>query len=183
MKNALLLHGTSGSSHSNWIPWLKTELENANWKVWTPNLPNAEEPNIERYNKFLLSQDWTYDSRTVIVGHSSGAIAALGLLQALPEDTRIKQCILIGSFKNDLGWPNLSGLFEHPLDFKTIKERCESFLLIHSDNDPYCPISHARYLADKLDGTLRIELGQKHFSKETDPKYTTFPLLRSILLE
>lgn len=183
MKKAILLHGTSSSSTSNWLPWLKLELEKAGWEVWTPNLPDADNPSIKRYNDYLLSKDWVFDKNTIIIGHSSGAVATLGLLQALPSDTIIKQCILIGSFKDDLGWTNLGGLFEEPLDFDVIKKHCANFLLIHSDNDPYCPLEHAQYLAKKLNGALRIEPGQKHFSEETDPKYTTFPLLRSILLD
>jgi predicted alpha/beta hydrolase family esterase len=183
MKRALLLHGTSGNSNSNWIPWLKTELENAGWEVWAPDLPNADEPNIKRYNDYLLSKNWTFDDDTTIVGHSSGAVAALGLLQVLPKDIAIKQCILIGSFKDDLGWASLGGLFEEPLNFHYIKKQCSNFLLIHYYNDPYFPLEHAQYLAEKLDGTLRLESGQKHFSEETDSKYTSFPLLKSILLD
>jgi predicted alpha/beta hydrolase family esterase len=183
MKKALLLHGTSGSSDSNWLPWLKAELENAGWEVWAPDLPNADEPNIKSYNKYLLSRKWVFDDETIIIGHSSGAVAALGLLQVLPANTTIKQCVLVGSFKDDLGWTNLGGLFEEPFDFDGIKKHCSNFLLIHSDNDPYCPLEHAQYLAKELDGTLRLEPGQKHFSEETDPKYISFPLLKSILLD
>lgn len=183
MKKALLLHGTSADSQSNWLPWLKTELETAGWKVWTPDLPNADEPNIKRYNEHLFAdKDLVLDNETIIVGHSSGSVAALGALQALPAGTTVKQCILIGSFKDDLGWKTLGGLFEQPLDFDQIKTHCPDFLLLHSDNDPYCPLEHAQYLAEKLGGRLQIEPGQKHFSEETDPKYTSFPLLKTILL-
>ena len=179
---ALLLHGTNGNSSSNWLPWLKAELESAGWEVWAPDLPHANEPNTKRYNQHLLAKNWVFDSDTVIIGHSSGTIAALGLLQALPAAAVIKQCILIGSFKDDLGWQNLGGLFAEPLDFDAIKKHCADFLLLHSDNDPYCPLKHAQYLAKKLQGTLQVEPGQKHFSEETDSKYTTFPLLKTILL-
>jgi predicted alpha/beta hydrolase family esterase len=184
MKRALLLHGTSGNSQSNWLPWLKTELEAAGWEVWTPDLPDADEPNTVRYTQALLkNREWIYDKETVIVGHSSGALAALGLLQVLAPETQVGQCVLIGAFKNDLGWPNLSGLFEKPFDFPAIKSHCDNFLLLHSDDDPYCPLDHAEYLRDQLGGTLRLEKGQKHFSAETDPKYVGFPLLRDILLQ
>ena len=56
MKNALILHGTANDATRNWIPWLKKELENRNYRVWAPNLPGAETPNIERYNQFIFSQ-------------------------------------------------------------------------------------------------------------------------------
>ncbi len=89
---------------------------------------------------------------------------------------------MIGSFKDDLGWPNLSGLFVKPFDFSKIKQRSKSFVFIHSDNDPYCPLDHAEYLSNELGGELKVIPGQKHFSEETDPKYSTFPLLKDILL-
>jgi predicted alpha/beta hydrolase family esterase len=182
MKKALLLHGTNGDSGVNWFPWLKHELEALGWQVWTPDLPQAEQPNIKRYNEFLFKNtDWIFDNETYIVGHSSGAVEALGLLQDLGPQHAVKQTILVGSFKDDLGWPSLGGLFETPLDFGTIKKRSEKFLLIHSDDDPYCPLDHAEYLAAQLAGTLKVLPGQKHFSTETDPKYTTFPMLLEIL--
>ncbi len=184
MKKALLLHGTDGDSSSSWLPWLKTQLETAGWKVWVPDLPNAHEPNIARYNKHIFAnKDWVFDDQTVIVGHSSGSLAALGILQALPKNIVVNQAILISSFKNDLGWPNLSGLFETPLDFEAIKKHAKNFLFIHSDDDPYCPLEHAQYLSKKLNGELRVIPGQKHFSAGTDPKYTKFPLLKELLVQ
>lgn len=181
MKKALLLHGTDGNSKSNWLSWLKGELEKAGWDMWVPDLPQAHEPNIRRYNEMLLKrQDWL-DGDTYIIGHSSGAVAALGLLEALPEGVVVKRSILVAAFKDDLGWPNLSSLFEEPFDFEKIKQHCKDFLLVHSDDDPYCPLDHAKYFSEQLGGELRVVSGQKHFSTSTDPKYTTFPLLLELL--
>jgi predicted alpha/beta hydrolase family esterase len=81
-----------------------------------------------------------------------------------------------------LGWPSLSGLFEAPYDYDKIRRNASQFTLFHSNDDPYCPLDHAEYLAEKLDGELHIQPGQKHFSIETDPKYTTFPLLKEWLI-
>ena len=80
MKNALILHGTDGKSTHNWFPWLKSELEGKGWKVWVPDLPEADKPDIERYNTFILSSDWEFNAQSVIVGHSAGAVEVLGLL-------------------------------------------------------------------------------------------------------
>lgn len=183
MRKAIILHGTSGNSQENWFPWLKNELEQANWDVWVPDLPDADEPNIKKYNRFIFSNlPWQLDKETILIGHSSGAVAALGLLQSLMPGTVVKKCILVGSFKDDLGWPNLKGLFETPLDFEEIKTHCPHFLFIHSDDDPYCPLDHAQYLSTELGGTLKVIPGQKHFSKETDVSYVTFPLLKETLL-
>ncbi len=165
MKNALILHGTNGNSSENWFPWLKTELEKLEYEVWVPDLPQAEKPNIERYNKFILAnKEWKFDSEAIIIGHSSGAVEVLGLLEALPENIVVNKCFLVGSFINDLGWDSLNELFLKPFDFEKIKKHAKEFIFIHSDNDPYCPLDHAKYLAEKLNSELIVEKGQGHFS-------------------
>ena len=179
MKNALILHGTNGYPEENWYTWLKCKLIKEGWNVWLPQLPMSEKPNIQRYNRFLLSKnDWSFNSKTIIIGHSSGAVAALGLLQALPKDIIVDRCFLIGSFKDDLGWEELQDFFSIPLDYKKIKGKAKQFLFIHSDDDPYCPLDHTEFLSRKIGGTLVIKEGEKHFSISTGgKKYSKFPFL------
>jgi lincosamide nucleotidyltransferase A/C/D/E len=184
MKQALILHGTDDNSQENWFPWLESELKSRGYKVFTPDLPRADKPNIKRYNNFIFgNKDWRFDDETVIIGHSSGAVAILGLLQALPEDTTVKACYLVGSFKNDLEWDALKDLFIEPFDFEKIKNKSRTWYFIHSDNDPYCPLEHAEYLYGKIGGDLIILPGQKHFSVGTfGESYRQFPyLLRHII--
>lgn len=183
-KRALLLHGTGSNSKGNWFPWLKSMLEKAGYEVWVPDLPSADRPNIARYNSHILSQDgFIFDENTVVVGHSSGAVAALGLLQALPEGTCIGACYLVGSFKDDLGWEKLKDLFDPALDFEKIRGKCEKFIFLHSDNDPHCPLEHAQYLHKQLGGELIVQPKQSHFSISTSGrKYKRFPFLRDLVV-
>jgi uncharacterized protein len=165
MKNALILHGTGANSSANWFPWLKSELENMGYKVWVPDLPQAEKPNVDRYNNFLFeNKEWEFNEESIIIGHSSGAVEILGLLQAVPPEIVVGKCILVGSFMNDLGWDSLKELFLKPFDFEKIKSHSNQFIFIHSEDDPYCPLEHAKYLSDKLGGKLIIKSGQGHFS-------------------
>lgn len=182
MKNTLILHGTGATSKSNWFPWLKRELEKKRWKVWVPDLPQADKPNIKRYNKFIFkNKNWEFNKESVLIGHSSGAVAIFGLLQDLPEKVVVDTCILVGSFKDDLGWDCLDGLFKKPFDFKKIKKHSRRFVFVHSDNDPYCPLQHAKFLAKKLEGELIIKKGQGHFTVEKGPEYKKLPLILGIL--
>jgi lincosamide nucleotidyltransferase A/C/D/E len=179
MKNALILHGTNGSSQENWFPWLKDKLESVGYTVWVPDLPGANEPNIQRYNQFLFeNKEWQFNDETILVGHSSGAVAILGLLQALPDDTYLKAVYLVGSFKDELGRDDLAGLFAEPFDFEKIKLKSSLFYFLHSDNDPYCPLDHAEYLQGQIGGDLIVLPGQKHFSVGTyGEEYQQFPYL------
>lgn len=183
MKNALILHGTGGSSKINWFEWLSKELEKERYKVWVPDLPNANKPNIQRYNDFIFSnKDWEFNKDSILIGHSSGAVAIFGLLQALPEDFQVDTCYLVGAFKDDLGWDDLEELFIEPFDFELIKKKARKFIFVHSDDDPYCPLEHAEYLSEKLDGELIVKEGQKHFSVGTyGEEYKKFPFLIELI--
>ena len=184
MKNALILHGTDGNSQINWFPWLKTGLEKNGFKVWCPDLPQAEKPNIDRYFKFISENlDWNFNSETILIGHSSGAVSILGILQRLPEEIQVEACYLVGSFKDDLGWDSLTELFQPPLDFSKIKNKAKKLVFIHSDNDPYCPLEHAKFLAKQVGGELIVMPGQGHFGVKQDPKYTKFPELLDLVFK
>lgn len=185
MKNALILHGTSNNPNKHWFPWLKTKLEGHGYTVWIPQLPDADQPNMQKYNSFIF-QHWKFSKETVLVGHSSGAAAILGVLQELPSDTVIDKAILVGGFTDDLGMKELTHLFNVSLDWPALKKKAKRIILYHSDNDPYVPLRYGEKLKKLLDAELIIMPGQAHFSTTTYPekeKYKKFPeLLEKILV-
>lgn len=183
MTNALIMHGTGGSSQENWFPWLHRKLENLAYKVWTPDLPDAHRPNPKKYKQHILTwKNFSFTKETIIIGHSSGAVATLSLLQALPEKTKIKACYLVGAFKDNLGLDIASELFSEPFDFEKIKIKSRLWYVIHSDDDPYVPLEHAQYLHQHIGGDLIVLAGQKHFSVSTfGEDYCQFPFLYHLI--
>ena len=182
MKNALILHGTANNHTGNWFPWLKGQLEKKGYKVWVPDLPDSEHPNVKRYNEFIFAnKDFEFNKDTVIIGHSSGAVEILGLLQNLPEDVIVNKSILVSVFKDNLGDKDFDGLFEEPFDFEKIKKHSREIIFIHSDTDPYCPMEHAEYLSGKVGGKLIVIKGQGHFNLEKGPQYKKFPELLKLI--
>lgn len=182
MKQALILHGTDASPAHNWFTWLKEQLEQEGYKVWLPQLPNSATPSTKTYNEFLLSSpDFKFNEETILIGHSSGAVEILSLLQHLPDDVKVEAAYLVSAFKDDLGWESLSGLFEEPFDFAKIKAKADKFVFLHSDNDPYVPFEHAQYLSEQVGGELIIKTGQGHFNTELSESYKEFPLLLHII--
>lgn len=175
MKNVLILHGTDGNSQENWFPWLKDQLEKKNYRVWVPDLPGADKPNIDRYNQFIFPK-WQFDEESVVVGHSSGAVATLGLLQELPDNAVINKAILVAGFIDDLDYDPVKEMFKKPFNWEKIKKQAKEFVFINSDNDPFVPSHHGLALKEKLGGELVIISGQKHFSVATmGEKYREFP--------
>ncbi len=184
MKNCLILHGTNNNSQKHWFPWLKAQLEDRGYAVWVPDLPDAHEPNPTKYVQCINDSNWVLDTESVLVGHSSGAVAILHLLQSLKEGVTVNTAILVGAFKDNLGVKELSRLFDTPFDFEKIKKWAQRIIFIHSDNDPYCPLDHAEYLAERLGAELIVMSGEGHFSISTaGEKYKEFPALLTILME
>lgn len=182
MKQALILHGTAATPESNWFTWLKGELEIAGYKVWLPQLPAAETPNTITYNRFLLNTpDFTIDPDTVIIGHSSGAVEALNLLQHLPQNVKAGDVYAVSAFRDNLNLESLNGLFTEAYEYGRIELNARSITFIHSDNDPYVPLEHAEFLSAQLDAPLILIPGQGHFNTEQSETYVQFPELLQLI--
>lgn len=178
MKNALILHGTSANPESNWFPWLKEKLEGAGYEVWVPDLPDADKPDMTKYRKFIFGSNFRFNPETVIVGHSSGAVAALSLLEALPDEAQIDKAVMVGVYRPD----KQDYSSNEPINVKKVKGKARHTVFIHSDNDPFCPLEGAQYFAYELDAPLIVLPGEDHFSYELNPKHTKLLKLEEVLL-
>ena len=180
MKNALILHGTMGSPDGNWFRWLESELVKKGYKVWVPKLQKSEKPRVSENVDYIFKRKWKFDRDSVLVGHSSSPATIWAILQELPDDVIVSMCIFVSAFiKSD--WEANSELFDYKYDWKKIKRHSKKFILIHSDNDPYTPLSQAKMLAKNLNGELIIKEGQGHFNLEKGPEYKKFPFLLKLI--
>lgn len=183
MKNILILHGAGNNSSGNWFPWLKQTLEGKGYKVWAPDLPNSDHPDMDQWTQTIFSnKDWLFDSDSIIIGHSAGATLILGVLERLPGNIKIKKAILVAPFV-ELG--TLPQYFKYkklmlkgPFNWEKIKKSSKEFLFIHSDNDKYqCGLDQGKILQRNLGGKLIVKKGEGHFNLEVNEKYRQFPEL------
>ncbi len=185
MKRAVILHAMEQTGKGHWYPWLKAQLEMRGYEVWVPDLPNADHPDTVEMTRFLLSNThWNFQDN-LIIGHSSGSVELLYLLQALPEDTTVQTAVMVSAFDHVL--PGMEAqhdrMFTTPLNLNKVKERAGLLLFVHGDDDPWCPIDDARDLCRQVEGDFIVVPGGKHFSTSLDPAYTSFPKLLEILEE
>lgn len=169
MRRAVILHGTDGHPKHHWMPWLKAKLKEQGYEVWVPELPENHTPNREVYNDFLLSQGWDF-SDNIVVGHSSGAVSVLNLLMD-ERCPKIKLGVMVGAWAGE----KLNGEFENGqfdklfpdagFDFELIKSKADKLAFLHSNDDPYCPLEQAQYLADELDAPITVLHGAGHISR------------------
>lgn len=172
MKNALIIHGSGDNSRSNWIPWLEGELQNKGYLVWVPNLPLSDKPNTKIYNKYILNNSQLkLDENSLIVGHFSGAVEVLSLLQNITDEVVVDTCVLVCPFKSEIGNSDFSGLFEESFDFMRIKKHSKKFIVICSDNDPEYPLKEGKFIANKLGAKLIIIKGKNHLGGSQRKKF------------
>lgn len=183
MKRAVILHGTDGVPDESWRPWLREKLEAEGYEVWIPALPENHTPNRKVYGDFLFGQGWDF-SDNLVIGHSSGAVEVLNLLmdERLPK---VKMAVMVGAWAGGLpmgyeegGNTQFLNLFpEEGFDFELMKSKAEKFAFLHGDDDPYCPLEQAKFLAEKLDGSLTVVPGGGHLGV----KFTELPVLWDVI--
>lgn len=183
MKNALILHGAQNNSSGNWFPWLKEKLEKKAFKVWVPDMPNAEKPILKDWLYYIFSnKNWIFNADSIIIGHSAGATFTLKVIESLPGGIIINKAIMVSPFAGmgKLKWTYKykRSLVEKPMDFKKTKKSCRNFYFFASNNDKYdCGIDQAEILQKHLGGEIILKPGEGHFNLETDPKYKQLPEL------
>lgn len=172
MTRAILIHGNGGGKPTdNWFPYLQRELEKIGIKTEAPQFPDADLARASYWIPFL-KETLKADENTIIIGHSSGAIAAM----KFAEENRILGSVLVGAYHSDLGIEKekLSGYFNAPWDWNAIKMNQRWIIQFAGVNDPWIPIEEARFIHKKLDTDYHESIDQGHFGgdcyKETFPE-------------
>ena len=149
-----------GSPKDNWFPYLKEELEKLGVNVVASEFPD----NIlarEAYWIPFLKNNLQADENTILVGHSSGAIAAM----RFAETNRVIGSVIVGAYHTDLGLLNekQSGYFNRPWDWESIVRNQNWIIQFASLNDPWIPIEEARFVHEKLHTEYHESFYQGHF--------------------
>lgn len=109
----------------------------------------------------FLKNDIQADEHTILIGHSSGALAAMRFAQ----QNNILGSILIGTAHTDLGIERerLSGYFDQPWDWQAIKNNQQWIVHFASTDDPWISIDEPRFIHEKLNSEYYEYTNQGHF--------------------
>jgi len=188
-KRVIIVHGWEGFPEEGWFPWLKNELENRDFEVTVPQLPDADNPRIEKWVPALAKAVGTPDENTYFVGHSMGCPTIARYLESLAGDEKVGGAVFVaGFFKRLTGLeddPKDRETVDHwlsaPLDLGLVRARVKSSVAIFSDDDPWVPLDNQDAFRDELGSEIIIERGMSHFSGENN--VTELPVVREAVLE
>jgi len=177
MTNIIIIHGTGGNPNGNWFPWLKSELEKSDCKVFVPKFPSPENQSLQNWLEVFKDYEQYLDKDSIVVGYSLGPAFLLSVLENLNHP--IKAAFFVAGFTellDNLEFDELNKTFVlKNFDWTKIKNNCHKFYVINSDNDPYVPLEKGQALADNLNTELIILKNAGHINEEAG--YTEFSFL------
>lgn len=173
----ILIHGNGGGTgNDNWFPYVKEKLEARGFTVFAPTMPDNV---LARESQWLpfLKDNLGADENTILVGHSSGAVAAM----RFAENNKLYGSILVGACYTDLGDEDekASGYYNREWQWDKIKANQKWVVQFSSTDDPYIPIAEARYINEKLASEYYEATNEGHYSN--DKGKTDFPEIVEIL--
>lgn len=190
-KRVIIVHGWDGTPDSCWYPWLKQALEQQEFTVDVPAMPDTEHPKITEWVNHLNEVVGTPNENTYFIGHSIGCQTILRYLQTLPENT------IVGGVLFVAGWVHLTPESfpdtesEHiatpwmntSLDWEKIRKHTTNITAIFSDNDPFVPLTDAEIFKENLNANIIKEQGKGHYSDDTFDDATEFPSILNAFLK
>ncbi len=157
---AIFIPGNGGGSPKDgWFSYLKKELESIGVGVIDEEFPDSDLAPESSWIPFLHKLN--ADENTILVGYSSGAIAAM----RFAEKNKIFGSALVATYHTDLNnpWETKAGYFNRPWDWDAIKKNQKFILQFGSVDDPFVPVEEARFVHEKLGSEYKEFTDHEHF--------------------
>ena len=164
----IFLHGNSGEGVGHyWFPYAKRAFEQMGLTVIAKDFPDAH---LARKSIWLpfLEHECGADEHSILIGHSSGAIAAM----RWAEKHRIFGSVLVGAYYTDTGVENerLSGYFDDSWDWESIRKNQQWIIQFASVDDPFFPVEEPRLVSRELKTEYHEFTNRGHFFEKEFPE-------------
>lgn len=176
--NVIIIHGAFGYPDENWFGWLRDELSLRGILCLVPQLPTPERQYLETWmDIFSHAVRSCLNSRTIIIGHSLGAVFALQWLQR--QSIPVAAVILVGVFLGKVGADEFDcinqSFIDVPIDWGKCRMNCGKFICYHGADDPYVTQQQADEIALQLKAEYHVIANAGHFN--TAAGFRQFPHL------
>jgi uncharacterized protein len=155
-------NGCSPVLDANWYGEIQQQLIDSELfeEVVLRDMPDPFQAREEIWIPFVVN-DLKIDTNTIVIGHSSGAVAAMRLL----ERHRLMGCVLVSACWTDLGdeGERLAGYYGRPWEWDRIKANAAWILQYHSADDPFIPRAEADHVAAQLGSQYTCFRDRSHF--------------------
>lgn len=164
---AILIHGNGGcTQESFWFPYVANELKKLGITVIAKDFPDSKLARAEYWLPYI--EELGADQNTILIGHSSGAIAAM----RYAETHKILGSVLVSAYYTDLNEEDekVSGYFNTPWNWEAIRNNQKWIIEFASVDDPWIPIGEPRFIHNELDSEYIEYTNQGHFGLPVDKK-------------
>lgn len=146
-KRVVIVHGWEGSPTSDWIGWATEAFRNKGYDVLAPEMPDTNNPVIEKWIEHLRLVVGVVDENTYFIGHSIGCQTIMRFLETV--DAKVGGAIFVA------GWFDLTNQgeeekviakpwIETPIDYAKVRGNLAKSVVVLSDNDPYVPYEETK---------------------------------------
>lgn len=176
--NYFIIHGSFSNPFSNWIPWLRKEIENRGVdNVYTPDLPSGVGyQNFANWNAIMnvYKEAGLIDENTVLFAHSIAPVFVAKYL--ITNKIKVKKLIFVCGFNNYLGINDEYDEVNKTMyldNLSDIKNYCDDIICFYSKNDPYVKYEVEKEFADTIATRQIIIEDGGHLNAESG--YLEFP--------
>lgn len=172
----LLVPRWSGHEDSDCYPWLRRRLVESGFRgelTAAPLVP-PEAPELATTVAAVRERLGPADQaeRTLVLGHSVGAQAAMRAVAELPAGTHVGAVLLLaGWWDVDRPWPTIVPWIETPFAWARTREAARRRVVLVSTNDPFTADAGRtrRLFEERIDAEVRVLEGAKHFNASEEP--------------
>lgn len=163
----IFLPGNGGCTpKDNWFPYVKNELEALGITVIDKDFPDNDICRAQYWLPFI--KELGADEQTILIGHSTGAIASM----RFAEENKIFGSVLVAGYHTDLEdeKEKQSGYFDTPWKWEQIKNNQKWIIQFNATDDPWIPITEARFVHEKLNTDYHEFTDKGHFGVDYHKK-------------
>lgn len=172
----LLVPRWSGHPDSDCYPWLRDRLVESGLRgelASVPLLP-PDAPDLAATVAAVRDQIGPAEraERTLVLGHSVGAQAAMRAIAELPAGTRVGALLLLaGWWTVDRPWTTIVPWIETPFAWDRTRAAVGRCVVLVSTNDPFTAdaAETRRLFEERLGAEVHVHEGGKHFNASEEP--------------